>query len=239
MKLFLLLLLASIPMFSQNIYYPLSAGREWKYQNYGLYGEVGSITLKSVISYYKGYDANKVKITINYNTNNAWTSYDLIKENNKQIVVVARTPYEPVEEENPNGDIHIDSNLHISGSLPHPKISHEIFYPENEILLDSNMTINYKWLVKDTEIHRVTREVIDTLTVTVKAGTFNNVLKIKMIDSLKHRSEINIHYEYYAPNVGLIKEEFSSSHFGFRISLSCELLSYCNTKVEMSVIDQS
>jgi hypothetical protein len=231
MKLFLLLLLASIPMFSQNIYYPLSAGREWKYQMYGIYGDTAQVETKSLISYEKKYDAYRIKHLIHYGKKDPWSSFEFIKEVGTQIIFLARTPNSPEypEYRSFNDYIHIDPNFNMnSKSLPPIKVNPDIYIPENEILLDSNMTINYKWLVKDTELHRITREVIDILTVTVKAGTFNNVLKIKMIDSNKHRSEINIHYEYYAPNVGLIKEEFSSSHFGFRISLSCELLSYSN-----------
>jgi hypothetical protein len=216
-------------LFSQNIYYPLSICREWNYQTYGIYGDTAQVETKSLISYEKKYDAYRIKHLIHYGKEVPWSSYEFIKEVNKQIIFLARTPDSPESPDYRSFDdtIHIDPKFKmILKSLPPLSEYPDIYTPENEILLDSNMTINYKWLVKDTDLHRVTREVIDTLTVTVKAGTFNNVLKIKLTDSLKIRSEINIHYEYYALDVGLIKEEFSSSMFGYRISLSSELLSY-------------
>lgn len=217
MKLFLLLILVNISMFSQNTYYPLSIGREWNYQTYGIYGDTAQVETKSLISYEKKYDAYRIKHLIHYGKEVPWSSYEFIKEVNKQIIFLARTPDSPESPDYRSFDdtIHIDPKFKmILKSLPPLSEYPDIYTPENEILLDSNMTINYKWLVKDTDLHRVTREVIDTLTVTVKAGTFNNVLKIKLTDSLKIRSEINIHYEYYALDVGLIKEEFSTSMFG-------------------------
>jgi hypothetical protein len=216
-------------MFSQNNYFPLSAGREWNYQTYGIYGDTGQVETKTLISYETKYDAYRIKHLIRHGKKDPWSSFEFIKEIGTQIIFLARTPNSPESPDYRSFDdyIHIDPNFNMSPkSLPPIKVYPDIYIPENEVLLDSNLSITAKWISEDTDLHTVIREVIDTLTVTVKAGTFNNVLKIKRTESLKNDSaRFYVHYEYYAPDVGLIKEEFSS-YISSRISLSSELILY-------------
>ena len=213
-------------MFSQNIYYPLSVGREWKYQTYGNQGQLGHVETRTVISYEKKDDTYKIKHVFDYGKKDPAWSLELIKEKDEQIIFLAYAAN--LSEDHSFMDyIHIDPNFNMSPkSLPQPKVLPEIYTPVNIVLLDTNMRINSKWIIEDTDLRTIINEVIDTLTVTVKAGTFNNVLKIKRTENIKYASDINIYYEYYAPDTGLIKEEISSSHFGFRIFLRSELISY-------------
>ena len=226
MRLCFFLFMFNTLIFSQNIYYPLSIGREWKYQEYGIYGDTGQVETKTVISFDRVHDAYKIKNFIDYKNGDPWSSYYLIKEKGEQIIFVSRTANTPESPQYNSFDdyIHMDSNLS-PNSLPPIKVS--IYYiSDYEVLIEDNFRNKLKWVSKDTKDHFITREVIDTQTVTVRAGTFNNVVKIKQTDSLKHRSEIAIYYEYYAPDVGLIKAEFSWSGMSYRISLSRELIAY-------------
>lgn len=81
---------------------------------------------------------------------------------------------------------------------------------ENKLLLQSPLRIGATWK-DDTFLSRI---VSSSEKVTVPAGTFENVLKIKRTPLDKSQSAYHI-YEYYAVGTGLVMQEFLAD--GFRV----------------------
>ncbi len=81
---------------------------------------------------------------------------------------------------------------------------------ENKVVLQAPLRIGATWQ-DDTFRSRV---VSNTEKVTVPAGTFENVLKIKRTPMEKTQSTYHI-FEYYAAGTGLVMQEFVAD--GFRV----------------------
>lgn len=77
------------------------------------------------------------------------------------------------------------------------------YTPNREtVLLKAPLTAGASWETEDS-----TREITaDRETVTTPAGTFSDCLKIKIV----YQDSEAVIYEYYAPEIGLVKSEFSS-----------------------------
>jgi len=99
------------------------------------------------------------------------------------------------------------------------------FKDPTEIILQYPLKIGMKWESRSDK-EKTSYEVVDSLSLRVKAGEFNNVYKIRtVISSVTGETRVFLKtYRYYALNVGLIKEEVISKEKGIETFL--ELIEY-------------
>lgn len=134
-----------------------------------------------------------------YDDNGGTVSVTVYELQNEQIIKVFS-----------QGEFNEDKN--ILGEIGADKV-HE------DIILKSPIQAGTTW-----ESAEWKREIVDPdVTVTVPAGTFYHVVKVKATSTQKDNTTLN--YEYYAENVGLVQREYKSEGF----EVTSKLSAYGNT----------
>ncbi len=104
------------------------------------------------------------------------------------------------------------------------------FEDPTKVILQYPLKVGLKWESGSDE-ERTFCEVVDSLSLRVKAGEFSNVYKIRAIITYKNSvtGETRVFaktYRYYALNVGLIKQEVISKETGAVTGTFLELIEY-------------
>lgn len=172
----LIIFLSSAFSQSKN-YYPLKIGKEWKYQSQN--GEFERKLI--VVSYDDNYDAFLLKEILKLGTTLPVTNQILIENRNGSII-----------------------QLGTQGGLFNTDWAFN-----SSIVLSNDLSVGSKWYEQYNGMND--QIVADTLTINVKAGLFHNVIKVERelisYDKKLKRKIISMKvFDYYAPNVGLIKE---------------------------------